>query len=397
LKVNINEYVVNYKLPADCTTQARNKVGEAFTPTAKCCHKDKQVYARYLPRKTKTWLYAFTQTIRDLIAMSTSLTSSTSTQHPITAQILEQVKAIDVQLPESVDDKWAEIEQKEIALAVHIAELGYRYMDLREAVGHGEFLKALEQRGVAKSTVNRYINVAKFFLEAPDTNVPALGHLKPTQISILAKLPDEEKQALTPEKIEEYAPMSTRALEAEVKQLRLNIDEQDSVQAENDQLKAQIETLKRDEAHQINVYEYEKLKKAPETKYGLHVEVAVSREKAIVIAELLTIASVELNHLVQRCTNSALAQELSRDIALAVHTSTSGQIMQLANSLKAVQDNYGLSELTKPDNLPVYSEQEMHEAMSNANYAKDGFTEKMAAIYAKANAKNNYKIEGSNA
>lgn len=321
--------------------------------------------------------------------MSKSLTHNNTANHPITAKILEQVKAIDITLPESVDDKWAEIEQKEIALAVHIAELGYRYMDLRESVGHGEFLKTLEARGIERRKVNRYINIAKFFMEAPEANGIALSHLKPTQIGILAKLNEKDKQDLTPETIEEYAPMTTRAMEADVKQRNFDFEQQDSVQAENQRLKAQIKTLKLESDHQINVYEHEKLKKAPETKYGLHIEVAHAREKAIVIAELLAVAGSELNHLVQHCTNSALAPALSRDIALAVHTCVSGQIMQLTNSLQAVQDNYGLSELTKPDNLPVFSEQEMHEAMSNADYAKGDFIGKMEAIYAQGNKKNN--------
>lgn len=308
------------------------------------------------------------------------MTNQLTTSHPITAKILEQVKAISIELPESLDDKWAEIEQKEIALAVHIAELGYRYMDLREAVGHGEFLKALEIRGIERRTVNNYINIAKFFMEAPEANGNALSHLKPTQIRILAKLPEEEKQALTPEKIKEYAPMSTRALEAEVKQLRLNIDEQDSVQAENDRLKQQLKESQHDYAHSVTQLNHEQLKKKPETIYGIHAEVAHTRERSMAWAELLTAATVEVNQLIQRCTNSELAPELGRDCALAINTSLSGQIMQLANSLNTLHESHGKDVLTTPDNLPVYNAIEVSEALANAEYAKGQYKATVGAL-----------------
>jgi len=310
--------------------------------------------------------------------MSKALPDTTS--HPITAKILEQVKAIDISLPESVDDKWREIEQKEITLAVHIAELGYRYMDLREAVGHGEFIKSLEQRGIERRKVNRYINIAKFFMEAPEANGIALSHLKPTQISILTKLPEEQKQALTPEKIEEYAPMSTRALEAEVKQLRLAFDEQDNLANENHRLKAQLKASQRDYANKVTELNHEQLIKTPEKLFGLHVEVANTRQRAMVTGELLATVTAEINHLVQHCTNSGLAPELSRDCALAINTSVSGQIMQLANSLTALHASFDKTVLTTPDNLPVYSAIEVNEALSNADSAKGDFLATIGAL-----------------
>jgi len=308
------------------------------------------------------------------------MTKALTTNHPITAQILEQVKGINITLPDAVDDKWAEIEQKEIALAVHIAELGYRYMDLREAVGHGEFLKAIEQRGIAQKTVQRYMQIANFFMESTEANATAMSHLKPTQIGILARLPDKEKQALTPERIEEYAPMSTRALEAEVKQLRLNFAEQDSVKAENERLKHQLKESQRDYANKVTQLNHEQLKKKPETIYGIHAEVAHTRERSMAIAELLTTVAVEINQLVQRCTNSELAPELGRDCALAINTSLSGQIMQMANSLTTLHESHSKTVLTTPDNLPMYSAIEVSEALSNAEYAKGQYKATIGAL-----------------
>lgn len=308
------------------------------------------------------------------------MSKALTTNHPITAKILEQVQGINITLPEAVNDKWAEIEQEEIALAIQVARLGYRYMDLREAVGHGEFLKALEQRGIAQRTVTRYINIAKLFLESPEANRPALADLKPTQISILARLNEKERKALTPERIEECKPMSTRALEAEVKQLNLALDEKDSVKAENERLKHQLKESQRDYAHTVTQLNHEQLKKKPETIYGIHAEVAHTRERSIALAELLSTVAVEINQLVQRCTNSELAPELGRDCALAINTSLSGQIMQMANSLHTLHESHDRTVLTSIDNLPVYSAIEVSEALSNAEYAKGNYKATIGAL-----------------
>jgi len=299
--------------------------------------------------------------------MSKSLTPHSPAQHPITAQILAQVKAIDITLPESVDDKWAEIEQKEIALAIHIAELGYRYMDLREAVGHGEFLKALEARGIERRTVNRYINIAKFFMEAPESNGIALSHLKPTQIGILAKLPEQEKQALTPEKIEAYAPMTTRALEAEVKQLRLAFDEQNNLITENQRLKQQLEQTELARTEAINMLNHEQNSKSPERKYGMPPTVAHTRERALVLHDILSQCVGEVNHEIKKCTQSGLEVEQSKDCALALYYSLSAPIIHLAKKLEQLVNSYGEDVLQAPENMPIFSDEELETAFKHAD------------------------------
>lgn len=300
--------------------------------------------------------------------------------NPITQQILAQVKSIDITLPEAVDDKWAEIEQAEAQLAISVAKLGLRYMDLREAVGHGEFLKSLQERGVAERSVRRYMKVAQFFMDMPDSNRPTLADLKPAQIDVLTSLPETEKQALTPEKIEAYGQMSVRALRAEVKQLRLDFEEAQSTEAENYRLKRKLAEAQQDHAHAITQLNHEQLKKAPETLYGLHPEVAHTRVKAVEIAELLAMAATELNHLVQKATNSAMDHSLQRDCALAVNTSLSGQIMQLNNSLAALHESFSKELLTTPDNLPMYSVEEVHQALMNAEHAKGNYKIAIGAL-----------------
>jgi len=297
--------------------------------------------------------------------------------HPITAQILTQVKSIDINLPEALDDKWAEIEQAEVELALHAAKLGLRYMDLREAIGHGGFMEELKQRGIAQRTVNRYMDVAKFFKGSPESNLPTLANLKPTQIDALASLPEQEKQALTPEKITEYGQMSVRTLRAEVKQLRLNVDEQQSKTAENTRLKQRNEQLEQERVQAINLLNQEQLKKAPETLYGVPVEVANTRQQAIKIAELLSTLTCELNHLVQGCTNSLLDSAIARECAFAINTSTSGQIMQLVNTFAVLQSSFGAEVLNSPDNLPLYTADEVENALRNAEVPKGEFLARM--------------------
>ncbi|KGJ92146.1 hypothetical protein [Colwellia psychrerythraea] len=297
--------------------------------------------------------------------MSTAVTTQ-GASHPITAQILAQVKAIDVQLPESVEDKWAEIEQKEIALAVHIAELGYRYMDLREAVGQ-DFKGELEARGLNRSTIYGYMDVAKFFLEMPESNVLTSGHLKPSQITELVKLPEQEKQALTPEKIAEYGDMSVRALRAEVKQLRLNIDEQDSVQAENQRLKQQLEQTEQDRTEAINMLNHEQHSKSPALKYGVSPTVAHTRERALVLHDLLSQCVGEVGHEVKKCTQSGLDVEQSKECALALYYSLSAPIIHLAKKLEQLVESYGVDVLQAPENMPIFNDEELETAFKLAD------------------------------
>jgi len=290
----------------------------------------------------------------------------TTTNHPITAQILKQVKAINVQLPEAVADKWAEIEQKEIALAVHIAELGYRYMDLRETVD-GNFKGELESRGLNRSTIYGYIDVAKFFLEMPESNVPTSGQLKPSQITELVKLPEQQKQALTPEKITEYGDMSVRALRAEVKQLRLDVTEQNNLTTENTRLKQKLEQTEQDRSEVINMLNHEQNSKNPALKHGVSQTVAHTRERALVLHDLLSQCVGEVSHEIKKCTASGLDTEQSKDCALALYYSVSAPIIHLAKKLEQLVNSYGVDVLQAPENMPVFSDEELEVAFKHAD------------------------------
>ena len=167
--------------------------------------------------------------------------------------------------------------------------------------------------------------------------------------------------------------MSVRALRAEVKQLRLQFEEQDSLAGENEQLNRRVKQLELENAHTITQLNHEQLKKAPETLYGIHVEVAHTRQKAMHIAELLAALNSELHHLVQRCSNSMIAPELAKDCALALNTSISGQVMQLSSCMATLQERFGHDVLNNPENIPMYSAEEVASAISNAEVAKASF------------------------
>jgi hypothetical protein len=286
--------------------------------------------------------------------------------HPITQQILMQVKSINVQLPDSVEDKWLAIENKEIELALHTAELGYRYMDLKESLGHGEFLSELHSKGLSKSRIYRYMDVARFFMESNEQNFPTLGNLKPSQIDVLTRLPEEEKKALTPEKIEEYGKMSVRTLRSEVKQLRLELDEHDKTERENLELKRRNERLEIERADYINKYNEERLIKAPEQVFGMNPKVAETRKQAVIINDALSELSTLSNHEVQTCINSMLDPNLQRDCAITLWYNLSAPVLQLVNSLNQLKDSFGEDVLSAPDNMPTYSKEELENALSLA-------------------------------
>lgn len=327
--------------------------------------------------------------------MSKSLPKATGNalQHTsIVEQVVAQGQNVTLVPPSSVEDaKNTVISSEANALLQHV-QAGMCYQYLKAELPHGEYLAFLKQIDVAQQRASERVAVANLYQKLTNSKYRTCGDLENDEEQLdlqsvpfskmlaLTKLETALLEAMPPEELKALVSSPTRAMQADIKQMNLTLDEQHSLENENHRLKAQVQTLQRESEHQINVYEHEKLMKSPEKKYGLHIEVAHSREKSVVIAEMLATAGVELNHLVQQCTNSALAPELGRDIALAVHTCVSGQIMQLSNYLKAIQTSFGVDDLTKPDNLPTYSEQEIHEAISNAKYATDGFIGEMDAI-----------------
>lgn len=296
-------------------------------------------------------------------------------KHPITSSILAQVSAkhdaIVLNLPDTVDEKWAAVEQAEITLALNIAELGYRYMDLKETLGHGEFMNALADRGIAPRTVQRYIGVAEFFYQAGESNAPTLAHLKPSQIDVLARLPEQKKKELTPEKIEDYGKMSVRALEQEVKQLRLELDEQNKVEAENVRLKREKRELEESNAALINELNNEQLRKAPETRFGLHAKVQHTRQQAVVLNECMSELVSNLTHEVEECTNSALDPKLALECATTLWYNISAPIMQLNHCLNKLKHAYGADVLSDAEHMPIYSKEELEDALSMANLVRN--------------------------
>lgn len=296
-------------------------------------------------------------------------------KHPITSSILAQVSAkhdaIVLNLPDTVDEKWAAVEQAEIKLALQVAELGYRYMDLKETLGHGEFTSELLNRGVAERTVRRYINVAQFFLDNSDLNRPTLAVLKPSQIDVLARLPEQKKKELTPEKIEDYGKMSVRALEQEVKQLRLELDQQNKVEAENVRLKQEKRDLEESNAALINEINEEQIRKAPETRFGIHAKVQHTRQQAVVLNDCISELVCKLTHEVQECTNSAMDPQLALECATALWYNISAPIMQLNHCLSKLKLAYGADVLSDAENMPIYSKEELEDALSLANIIRN--------------------------
>lgn len=273
------------------------------------------------------------------------------THHPITEQILQQVKGIDVQLPDTVEEKWLAIEHLEVSLALQVAELGYRYMDLREAVGEGNFKAELEKRGLSRSRIYRYIDIAQFFLTADEALVPTLGHLKPSQIDELTRLPAPKKQSLTPAEIEELGRLSVRNLRSVVRQICLEHSEEEKLAAENQVLKRRLEQAQLEAFEAIQEANKEALRKAPQTVYGYHPLVAHIKQVMPEATEHATQAAMLGRHFLSQLQSLPNNQQ-ARLGAEALYFWVETAWRQLGHVLSQLKAQYPTPEI---DNAPAPS------------------------------------------
>jgi len=283
-----------------------------------------------------------------------------STAHPITGQILARTQQlhIEVQLPDSVEDKWQAIEDDEVTLAIHTARLGYRYMDLKETLGHGEFLAELKGRGICERKVQRFVSIAKLFIDSDKANTTTLSHLKPTQVLELTKLPDEKKQQLTPETIEEYGHLSVRNLRAVVKQEIEQFQLEQQSHDELAQLKAEHQTLNSKYADMVNSYNQELMKKDPGHKHDIPPFVQQLKMLMPEISQHLHENTTKFTNQFEQLTNSILDQEHISIAAQAMYAWMLGPYQQMGlamHRLAQLCEQQGVELEGLP---PVYTEQQ---------------------------------------
>lgn len=281
----------------------------------------------------------------------------------LTERILNKVQALQIDVPESEDDHWQLVEEMLAEHAANEAKLGYYFLALKERVGHGQFTKELEKRGLPVRRVQEQMQVASFLGAMPEANARTSAQLKTSQLLELTKLPDEKKQTLTPEEIEEFGQLSVRNLRAVVKQICQEHSHEAKLEQQNADLKHQLKVTQEEAADAINDYNKELLRKAPETLYGLPPLVAHVRQQVPALSQQLHEAGLDIANQLEHLMQPGLDIEQVKPALEALYCWLVGPYRQMGAVMQRLQ---GFSEQLGLDivdaMLPLYSDQEWEQA-----------------------------------
>ena len=153
-------------------------------------------------------------------------------------RILALGRAIDLDLPESEQALWDTAIELENAAAVNDAKRGLVYLALKARLPHGEFLPALEARGITPERARESMRISSFLLKIGDENSNRrLGaDLNPKNLVTLPKKKLLALAAVPPEVIQQAAEQG----ELDLDEVALMPIEQ--VRAECRRLRYQAET-----------------------------------------------------------------------------------------------------------------------------------------------------------
>lgn len=156
--------------------------------------------------------------------------------------IARRGQSLDISLPESVPQlkRWL-IEQETVSVMAR-AQRGFGYLALKHQLGHGEFMAWVEDTGISYSRVNRAMRLADVLMRVNEEQTKKLVSLPASSLLPLAKLDDEDLQALVDsEDFDDYAQMSRIEAVRHIKQLearKANVDEQNAeLRAQNAELR----------------------------------------------------------------------------------------------------------------------------------------------------------------
>ena len=301
-------------------------------------------------------------------------------------QLITKLGEEEFTLPAEQGELWAIVENSEVYACLYHIKAGLAYKALKEQLPHGEFEKALKDRGIALRTAQERIAVADFILNCPglkartsalldgDNSKPqtsadlesnesvTLESFSFSQLNELTRLPEEKIKSLQPEELQELSKMPVRALKTAVKQINLDFESESKLEAQNANLKKQLEELQIQHADAINEMNREKIAKAPEIIYGLLPLVAMIRQEAPSVSQQLHEHGLQAVNLVERLIAPNLDYEQAKMAAQALYHFIAAPYKQIGLAINRLEEHFG-DDLTGPDaELPTYGEAEWEAA-----------------------------------
>ena len=174
--------------------------------------------------------------------------------------IVEQVVALGQNVtlvpPTSIDEAKNVIVNAEANALLQHVQAGLCYQYLKAELPHGEYLAFLKQIDVEPRRSQERISVANLFQKLTDSNARTSAHLENdtnpldlqsvpfSKMLALTKLEVALLEAMPPEELKALVSSPTRAMQADIKQMNLTLDEQHSLENENHRLKMQLKEFK---------------------------------------------------------------------------------------------------------------------------------------------------------
>lgn len=314
------------------------------------------------------------------------MTKPAAPVNTIMHQLITKLGEEEFTLPAEQNELWAIVENSEVYACLYHIKAGLAYKALKEQLPHGEFEKGLKDRGIAPQRVRERIAVADLILNCPALNRQALADLGGensnrrtsgdleidenitlesfsfSQLNELTRLPEEKIKSLQPEELQELSKMPVRALKTAVKQMNLDFESESKLEAQNANLKKQLEELQIQHADAINEMNREKIAKAPEKIYGLLPLVAMIRQEAPSVSQQLHEHGLSAVNLVERLIAPNLDYEQAKMAAQALYHFLAAPYKHIGLAINRLEEHFG-DDLTGVDaELPTYSQAEWEAA-----------------------------------
>lgn len=286
----------------------------------------------------------------------------------IVQQLSELISQADIQLPNDIDALWSVATEAEVHAALYQVKAGLAYKKLKAELPHGGFEKGLKERGIKPRVAQKHIAVANLLC---GSNAPTSAHLlsmKYSQLLELTRLPEEKIQALEPAEIEEFSKLPVRALSGVVKQISLEFDQQDSLEAQNAILKKQVEEAQEVAASAINDLHKERMERDPATVFGLSPLVAHVLDDIPALSETLHTSTLSVVNLIEQVSKPGVDETQALQAAQAIYHFVAASHMHLGLAIGDLLNHFGEDHFGETSNIPIYDEIQWGEANAKRKF-----------------------------
>ncbi len=144
-----------------------------------------------------------------------------SDKEEIIQRILATQEALDINLPENIDELKNWLIDRQNILARETARLGFGFLALKEQIEHGEFTAWLESNDLKPRRVQEMMSIASMLLNAPDSVRPKLMGCPKSKLMELAKLSEESIYEVGESgELDELTMLSVRELREQIRALK---------------------------------------------------------------------------------------------------------------------------------------------------------------------------------